>query len=473
MRVLLTILSLLAGSFAISQNKQIIYGMSEIPQSLLTNPGGIVPQDMHIGIPFLSQIHLNAGSSGVTVYDIFQENETNINDRITNSIFRLNNTDFFTVTQQLEIINIGWRSKNDYYFSGGMYQELDMITYFPKDLAILGWEGNRDYIDYEFDLGEINTSGDLLTVYHFGANKKVSDKLTLGLRAKIYSSIFNYKSTENKGTFVTRLGDGSQNIYDHILQDAEVTVQTSGIGSLIDNENVNNANDVMRHAFGRAFFGGNLGVGMDVGATYEISNRWIASASVLDFGTIFHNNDVENYRASGSYTLTGINLIFPPLSEGENALPYYENLEDEITEQVPVDTLYNAYTTMRPLKVNAGLVYKFGKLSNSNECYCLARASDASEGQSVGLQFYSVFRPKSPQIAATLFYYRRFTDFLSAKMTYTIDSYGTDNIGLGLVGDFNTFNVYIAADNLLRYGNIAKANSVSLQLGFNLKFESQ
>lgn len=473
MRQIVIILSLFTGCFATSQNKQIIYGMSEIPQSLMVNPGGVVPQDMHIGIPFLSQLHINAGSSGVTVYDIFQSSDTSINDRITTAIFQMDNADFFTVTQQLELINIGWRSKWDYYFSGGMYQELDMITYFPKDLAILGWEGNREYLDYEFDLGEINTSGDLLTVYHFGANKKVSDRLTLGVRAKVYSSIFNYRSTDNRGTFVTRLGDGSQNIYDHVLEDAHVSVQTSGIGSLIDNENVNNANDVMRHALGRAFFGGNLGVGMDVGANYDITNRLTASASILDFGTIFHSNDVENYRASGSYTLTGINLIFPPLNDGDNALPYYENLEDEITEQVPVDTLYNSYSTMRPLKVNAGLVYTFGKLINLDDCNCLVRANNAKGEQSVGLQFYSLFRPKTPQMAATLFYYRRFADFLSGKVTYTVDTYGTDNVGLGLVGDFNTFNVYIAADNLLRYGNIAKANSVSLQLGFNLKFDSQ
>lgn len=86
-------------------------------------------------------------------------------------------------------------------------------------------EGNRDYLDYEFDLGELNTTGDLMTVYHFGANKQITKKLTVGLRAKLYSSMFSYRSTNNSGTFVTRLGDGTVNIYEHTVQNANVTVR--------------------------------------------------------------------------------------------------------------------------------------------------------------------------------------------------------------------------------------------------------
>lgn len=467
----LSILFLFTGLLAVAQNKQLLYGLSEVPQSLMVNPGGIVPYDKHYGIPFFSHLHVNGGSSGVNVYDIFQTSSTtDINQRISSTIFRMKNTDFFTVTQQLELINFGWRNSSDFYFSGGIYQEFDMITYFPRDLAILGWEGNRDYINYEFDLSELNSSGDFLTVFHFGANKKMTDKLTLGARFKIYSSVFNYRSTGNQGTFVTRLSDGTVNIYDHLLQNADVQVQTSGIAPLIDNDNVNGAGDVINHALGRAFLGGNLGVGIDLGATYEINKNWVASASILDLGAVFHTRDVENYRAHGSYNLTGINLIFPPLQEGETSFPYYQNLEDEIKEQVPVDTLYNSYTVMRPLKINAGIKYHFGKGFGNQDCDCYSMGHDDFGSQAVGLQFYTILRPKAPQYAATLFYYRRFAEFISGKITYTVDSFSMDNVGLMAVGDFGKFNVYMGFDNLLRYGNLAKANSLSLQLGFNLKY---
>lgn len=471
MRKFLTFILSLVGVFAISQNKQVLYGFDDIPQSLMLNPGGKVLQKKHYGIPFLSQIHFNGGSSGVSVYDIFKNGSDNINDRITDKIFEMKNTDFFTATQQLELINFGWRAKNEIYFSGGIYQEFDFIAYFPRDLAILVWEGNYDYLNYEFDLGEISTTGDFMTVYHFGLNKQISEKLTVGARLKLYSSMFSYRSVNNAGTFVTRLGDeNSENIYEHTVQNADVTVETSGYASLRE---LDGAGQVTSEILGRAFFGGNIGVGVDVGFNYEINDAWTLSASALDVGAIFHSKDVENYRAHGSYTLDGINLIFPSLGDGEPTYPYYDDLEDEIKEEIPIDTLYNGYTQFRPTKLNASLSYGFGKFNASGACDCLNMGGGNLHKQNIGLQFYSMFRPKGPQMAGTLFYHRRFTDYLSAKATYTVDSYSYSNVGLGISADIGKINFYIVADNLIKYTNLAKAKSVSLQLGFNIIIDEE
>ena len=464
MRILLIVCFAFGLNGVLAQNKQVLYGFEEIPQSLLINPGTYVPQKKHIGIPFLSQLHINGGSSGVSVYDIFGDTGEDINAKIERKIFEMKATDFFTATQQWELLNFGWRSKKDIYFSGGIYEEFDFIAYFPRDLAILAWEGNANYLDYPFDLGEISTTGDLLTVFHFGANKAITNKLTVGARAKVYSSILSYRSTNNKGSFTTRLADSiAPNIYEHIVTDANVLVETSGIASLTDNFS---GGEMVK----RAFLGGNLGMGIDLGATYALSSNWTVSASVLDLGVIFHTKDVENYKASGDYTLNGIELIFPPLSEGEGTFPYYDDLEDEIEREIPIDTLYNAYSQMRPLKLNASLEYSFGKTSgNSGECDCLNKGGAIKREQKLGLQYYSIMRPKGPQMAGTLFYYRKLFSFLAAKITYTVDSYSFSNLGGGIVGDFGKFNFYVAADNMLYYGNLAKSKSISLQLGFNIK----
>ena len=107
MRIIFIGIAVIWATGLFSQNKQLIYGVKEIPQSLLVNPGGIVEQKYHFGIPFLSQFHINGGSSGVSVYDIFQESESDINDRISNALYEMDNKDFFTSTQQLELINFG------------------------------------------------------------------------------------------------------------------------------------------------------------------------------------------------------------------------------------------------------------------------------------------------------------------------------------------------------------------------------
>ncbi len=454
-----------------AQNKQVLYGLEEVPQSMMLNPGSIVNYDYHFGIPFLSHIHINGGSSGISAYDIFKDSNDDINDRITNSIRGLKNTDFFTATEQLEIISFGWKNNKDFYFSGGVYQELDFILYFPKDLATLAWEGNVNYIGKDFDLGEISTTGELLSIYHFGANKKVTDKLTLGARFKIYSSMLSYRSTNNKGTFTTRLSETENNIYEHIISNADITVETSGIESL---EDLDGSSQVVSEIMGRAFFGGNIGFGMDLGGTYEINEKWTASASLLDVGAIFYTKDVETYQVKGEYVLDGIELLFPALEDGESTNDYYDDLIDEIEDTFEVDTLNNSYTRFRPVKMNASIKYNFGKaVGGSGACNCLKMGENQEFNQSVGFQYYSMFRPKGPQIAATLFYYRRFSDHFSTKATYTIDSYSAANIGLGIVANMGVVNFYIMADNLQWYQNIAKAKSVSLQLGFNIIIDKE
>lgn len=457
------IFSLLMAVQAFAQNHQVLYGMEEVPQALLLNPGSKVPQKKHFGIPLLSKFHINGGASGLSAYDIFQEGG-DINQRIGEKIYEMDERDFFTATEQLTLLDFGWRTQDELYFSGGVYQEFDFVFYFPKDLAVLAWEGNAGNLDYPFDLGEVSALADLLTVYHFGINKAVGKKWTLGARAKIYSSIMSARSVNNKGTFITTLGtEESPNIYEHSVVNADMTLNTSGIASLDDGVSAG-------QLIGRGIFGGNLGIGMDLGATYDINSRWTASASLLDIGAIFHTKDVESYRASGSYTLDGIELLFPPLSEGQPSPPYYDDLEDEIEEAIPIDTLTNSYSQMRPLKVNASLKYSFGRpVGGEDECDCRSRGQFVERAQAVGVQYFSVARPKGWQMAGTVYYYRRLWRWLSAKATYTVDPYSASNIGLGVVGDFGKFNFFIASDNILNYDNIARAKSVSLQFGFNIK----
>ena len=57
------------------------------------------------------------------------------------------------------------------------------------------------------------------------------------------------------------------------------------------------------------------------------------------------------------------------------------------------------------------------------------------------------------------------------KATYTLDTFSYTNIGLGLSGNIGKFNVYLLADNLLEYRDLAKANSLSFQFGFNFIFK--
>ena len=70
--------------------------------------------------------------------------------------------------------------------------------------------------------------------------------------------------------------------------------------------------------------------------------------------------------------------------------------------------------------------------------------------------------------ATTLYFDKTFSEHFRAKVSYTADSFTWSNIGLLVSARLYDFNVYLAADNLLDYTNLAKARNASLQFGFQL-----
>ncbi len=448
----------------LAQNRQLLYDFNEIPQSLLLNPGAEVSNRWHAGIPFLSGIYVSAGVSGFTINDLFADNDINFNDKVRSVLSDISRNDVISVNQQIEIFNVGfrkdgWRGRT--YYSFGIYEELDFFAFFPKDLAILAFEGNSNAINRPFNLGDINVQGELLTVFHFGINKKINEKLTYGVRAKIYSSIVNFNTTRNSGTFITT--EGQDNFLRHQIE-ADLRLQTSGYASFRDAEDGTAGENLQK----RAFLGGNLGLGFDAGFTYKPKKQWTITGSLQDLGFIRHSNDVETYTIQGSFELEGIELPFPDLVDGEDSLDEdIDALFDSIQQQVPLDTLFNKFTRLRPLKLNGSVKYEFGKDRKEKECNC--STEDVGYRNAAGAQLFAISRSRIPLIALTLFYQRRLTNSLHIKTTYTIDRFSAKNIGLGMSTDIGNVNFYILADNLLGLQNLANSNGFSFQIGFNIK----
>lgn len=443
------------------QNKQLIYNFNELPQALMINPGAYLDYDAHIGIPLLSQIHFAVGTSGVNVHDIFDNSTPNINQRVTRTMARLTHKDYFTVHQQLEVLSLGWRINSKNYLSMGIYQELDAFSYFPKDPAILATEGNRNYINVPFDFSHVSFSGELLTAYHIGLNQKVNRKLTIGARLKFYSGIFNAESTNNTGTFLTINTPEGPNYFRHFADNLDVRVNTSGFASLQeDNETVQ---DASKDLLGRAFFGGNLGLGLDFGATYRIRENLTISGSILDLGMMWQREDVESYTYRGSYQTDGLEPLFPNIEPDGSTIPYWDIFEDEVDRNLVDKTYTDPYTTWRPLKFNTAVEFGFGESILPCDYRVLSKQDFHSK---LGIHLFGIRRPKDYKFALTTYYDRQVLKGLRMKVSYTLDNFSYTNVGLLVSTKLKNFNFYLAADNLIGYFNLAKSNHQSLQLGF-------
>lgn len=453
-----------------SQNKKFIFGNNDVPQSLLLNPGEEVSYKKHIGIPFVSGLYFNIGSNNLTVKDIVSDDGVDINDKIRNLIFKLKSTDYITVNEQVDVINIGYKLKNDKdYLNFGFYQEFDFVAYYPKDLAVLFYQGNTDIngnieLNSNTNFNQISFKGQAFGVFHAGISRKINKRLNVGARVKLYSGSFNVQSVNNKGSFSTVLGEN--NMYQHQLNNVSFLAQSSGI--LKDDEVSFSAKSLMSNLF----VGGNFGLGVDVGFSYRLNERTSLSASALDIGFISYSKDVSSYSIKGNYAFEGIGLLFP---EQDQPISYWEDLILDFDEQLVREEKHKTYISFPSAKINAGLLYGFGKqirmLSNSISCNTNKGFSVSKYQNEIGAQFYSILRPQFPQMAATVFYNRRLGTFLKTKISYTIDNYSFSNVGFGFSTQINKLNFYAAVDNILGYEDLFNSKKTSFSLGANLIFD--
>lgn len=450
------------------QNKQLLYDFVEIPQAGMINPGMETDFQWYSGVPALSGLMLQAGSSGISVNDIFADDGLSINDKVRErAVFGMNPRDELSGTFQVEFLNFGFRGRNpDTFYSAGMYLEGDAIGYWFQDYAILGFEGNADRLNQRFDFGHLKTRGELVNVFHFGINKKVDRDLTVGARAKIYSSIFDFNSTKNRGSFVTR--EGGTNIFASTLN-ADMELRTSGLKALDD---AREDDDIAGTAIKRAFFGGNLGVGLDFGFTYHLNEQTVVTGSLLDLGLIYHTNSTKNYTLNGTATVEGVEIILPDALADPDT-DFWQDLVDDVESFVPYEENSDSYIAFRPTKLYGSLRYNFGEqVARRANCECGINATGNSfrskYANSVGGQLYMIARPRGPQAALTAFYLRRLGNVLALKGTYTVDKFSYTNLGLGLNLQLGPVNLYAMADNLLSYRNMAASRYASFQFGLNI-----
>ncbi|MFD1293545.1 DUF5723 family protein [Lutibacter holmesii] len=436
-----------------AQNKQVLYGFAGLPQTLMLNPGAEVENKFYVGFPLLSQVSFQGGITAFSAYDIFSKSTVDINEKIAQVVQDYGNAEFTQFNEQLEVFSGGFKLNEATYLSFGYYQEFNSLIKVPRDLIDLVYEGNQD-INRHYEVNKLSARAELLGVYHIGASKRINNKLQIGGRFKLYTGVLNAKSTSNNGSLVSI--EGQNNIYTQRLENVDMSVQTSGI--ILDDYDAIEPSDYIK----KMFFSGNYGIGVDVGFTYHFKKQWTVTGSAQDLGFIYYTKDVESYSAKGSFELEGFDLGF----DLENPEDYWNDLKDRFEEEVQIDTLYSNYIATRPLKLNGSLYYSFGREFDD----CRFELRPDKYVNKVGLQLFSRLGSVHSYVAATLFYERRFSKLLQAKISYTADPFSFSNLGVGVSTQLGPLNLYVVADNLLYLNNLYSAKSISMQAGLNFIF---
>ena len=466
----------------IAQNKQILYDFDQIPQTLLLNPGAEVDYDTHVGVPLLSNFYLQVGATDINMtYNNILAGTDGANQLLTKIYkYKLDDSDYFSANQQMDIINAGFRlSDPDYYLSFGIYEEIDGFSNYPIETAILFFEGDDKNNDGVAERGvitnfnKLNLIADIIGVYHVGISKKIGDNLNIGARFKLISGSLNINSKNNEGNYF--LSDDTSGFY-HKFNDMQMNFNSSGLihpdGSRIEFNPV----DFLK---GFLFLNENIGLGIDLGFTYHINDRIVITGSLLDLDYVSYSNKVVTYQIDGDFILEDDQFFNPPKG-GE--IDYWINVFDDgdygDIDMIPIDTLQTAYNTYRTPKVNTSAKYQFlrKKKGYSGKSVFRNVACDVNTRNNeliseVGIHTYTAFRPDKIVWAVTAYYSYQFNNYFSSKITYTYDKFSYKNIGLGISTHFRSFNFYATADNLLALYKIKDSNYQSFQFGMNFIFE--
>lgn len=300
---ILVVFLVLFSCFVNSQNKQILFGFSEMPNTLMLNPGAETNFRYHVGIPALSGFSFNIEASEGKLSDLFLNDNLAFSTKFENLTSKLTNSDFLSFNMQIDILNGGYRLDEKTYLSFGMYQEVDLVGYYPKDIVEVLYFGNQPFINKTVHFSDLKFRGEVLGVIHAGVSYKMNKKLNIGGRVKLYSGSLHISSEKNGGAFSTNQGVNA--VYRHNFSDINIKSNSSGFFDTEGNLNVG-----IKDAIGNTLLSKNVGVGVDVGFTYHYLPQIEFTGSILDIGFVSYSKNNRNLTTTGNYQFDGVNFLY-------------------------------------------------------------------------------------------------------------------------------------------------------------------
>jgi len=450
----IVLLIFLISAISLKSQQKLAFSFAESPQTLLLNPGAETNFRSHYGIPMLSNFSFDLGITGFTLNDLFSNDSRAFKTRFEAVLNKINSTDYVSFNTQVEVLNVGFRLDKKTYLSFGFYEELDFISYMPKDFIELFYYGNQPFLNRSFSLSQVSMKGDFLGVLHAGISKKINEKLNVGARVKIYSSSINIESLNNSGTYTS--STSNENIIRQSLNNLNGQIRTSGIVDS-DDEFIDSPGEY----FSKTFLGSNMGLGLDFGLTYHFTSQLEFTASLIDIGFIRHSKNTKNFNIDGNYVLDGLNFEY----DASSLSNYWQQVEQDFRDKVITEETQEGYTSWRPMKINAALKYSFGEKRGKS---CYSKTHKQYYYNAIGFQIHNIMRPIKPQFSFTSFYEASLSKKIHTKFTHTINDYSSIIFGAATSLQLGKLSVFGGLDNLLGVADVSSGNSVAFNFGFNI-----
>ena len=467
--ILIIILALIIAD-ASAQNSQVMYFMN-LPQNHLINPALRPSNSIYIGLPVVSGINMNINNNFVNFSDIFLKGQPkdsiisflHPDYDVNKFLAKIKQRNSIEPETMIQLLGVGFSLGKDGYVFFDINERIDGNIVLPGDLFKLALKGNEEFVGSKIDLSSLRGDIKYYREFGLGYSRNITDKLRIGIKGKLLFGIAA-ASIDNKSLGITVNED-----YSHTL-DANLAVNMSGpVNVYMDSKNNIDSIKFDDNRFKTRsgitdFFSGkkNMGLGMDIGATYDLTDRIVVSASITDLGFIRWKKDVTNLTAKNQFEFSGLNML--DVVNGTQTIDQVgQDMLDSLKNAFVVSKSKTAFTTYLPFGISLGGSYNVTKQF------------------SVGLLSYSRVIGKQIREALTLSANINLGSALSTSLSYTAENHQYDNLGAGLAFRAGVAQFYLLTDRIpLLWNKIkndnsnfilpANWNTFNLRLGMNFVF---
>jgi hypothetical protein len=468
-----------------AQNSQVLYYMN-LPQNHSLNPALRPSNSVYIGLPAISGIDLNINNNFVNFSDVFMKRQNSDSVisilhpdyNVENFLAKIKDKNFLEPEFAVQLFGLGFSAGRDMYFFLDINERIAGNAVLPGDLFKLALRGNEGFAGSKIDFSTLRGDLNYYREIGVGFSRNFSDKLRIGVKGKLLFGIAT-ASINNKalGIGVNEINPDPLNTdpfsgavsYSQTL-DADLRVNISAplnvyVGSDLNIDSIVFDDDRFKTRKGTSdFISGknNPGLGLDIGATYSISDKIMVSASVTDLGFIRWNKDVTNINVKGRFEYSGLNIV--DVVKGTKT---FDDLGQEM-----LDSLKNSFD-MTASNVRFTTYIPFG--------VTLGGSYNLTKSVSLGLLSYSKVIDKQIRESLTFSANANFGNAFSSSLCYTMANNRYDNIGAGIAFRAGIFQFYTLADRIPLVWNKIKTdestipipsswNTINFRLGMNIVF---
>lgn len=439
----LILLLLVAISFKLKgQSDMIGYGLAKtLPQANALNPAILPDYKFSLGLPGLSGFHVNAGNN-FTNLGLITSKDSEGNMPIDEIYDGLKKNNRLTGNANVNVFHLGIRGKKG-YTAFSINTRAFVRSSIPKSFLGLPYYGNAsdELEDGVMDFKKFSAKSMAFTEVALSHGRSMfTEKLTLGVRLKYLighayadmpsfdASIKTFGNDEFRGDSIQFTSNG-------------FNVRAGGMAGAVINDEDNS--DDVANAFN------NGGFAVDLGATYQFTEKIQFFASLNDIGFIkWKNNTYNAYIPSTSVTFTGVDVV--DLINGDDSA--LEDELDSLVDELEIEeTSGEAFSTPLTGKLYAGASYKLTKRQTAS-----------------AIMYSEIYRGTIIP-AFTAMYNFQLNTFFNFALSGTLMN-GRPNLGTGFTLNLIGFQFYVATNDLLSLTNPINGKMADVRAGMNFTF---